>query len=96
MASNPNESGSYDVIHASKWSKGGKGEKKTRLVVIKFRGKKSFAVRWQTPTGDNGPTFGGSSFQSEEKAHESFMRAYLRHNGKYKNGNISHFPGIAK
>lgn len=99
MASNPSETYPYEVIHATKWSKGGNGEKKSRLVVIKYSPQKAgyqFAVRWQTPVGDNGPTFGGSSFSNERAAHDAFLKRYLEHNETYKKGNISHLPGIAK
>ena len=98
MSTNPNETYPYDLIHATRWSKGSTIEKKTRLVVLKFRKGEGYkyAVRWQTPSGDNGPTYGGAAYPSERSAHDAFMKVYLEHNEFYKKGNTSHLPGIAK
>ena len=57
MATNPNETYPYDIVHATRWSKGGKAERKTRLVVLKFNlptgsTKYRYAVRWQTDRGE--------------------------------------------
>lgn len=99
MSQNPNETYPYDVIHATRWSKAKAGvERPTRLVVLKFRKTEGwkYAVRWQTPSGDNGPTYGGASYPTEQSAHEAFMRKYLENNELYKKGNPSHLPGVAK
>lgn len=96
--------GRYRIIYATKWSKGGRGERRTRLIVIAFpiknRGRGDpfshfgkFALRWQTP---DGATFGGGSFNSREDAHHAFLRRYVEHNENYRKGNISHLPGMAK
>ncbi len=101
MATNPNETYPYTIVHATRWSKGGQTERKTRLVVLKFNypagsTKYPYAVRWQTDGGENGPTFGGSAYPSSETAHAAFMREYLAHNTIYRAGTISHLPGVAK
>lgn len=101
MATNPNETYPYDIIHATRWSKGGKAERKIRLVVLRFTlptgsTKYRYAVRWQTDRGEDGPTFGGSAYPSSEAAHAAFMREYLAHNAIYRAGTISHLPGVAK
>ena len=67
MATNPNETYPYDIVHATRWSKGGKAERKTRLVVLRFNlpagsTKYRYAVRWQTDRGEDGPTFGGAAY----------------------------------
>jgi hypothetical protein len=66
--------------------------------VLKFRKTDGwkYAVRYQTPMGDNGPTYGGAAYPTEQSAHDSFMKRYLEHNELFKKGNASHFPGIAK
>lgn len=101
MATNPNETYPYTIVHATRWSKGGQTERKTRLVVLKFNypagsTKYPYAVRWQTDGGENGPTFGGSAFPSRKSAHDAFMKAYTDHNAVYRAGTISHLPGVAK
>lgn len=99
MATNPNENGSYEVVHATRWSIGGRGEQKTRLVVLKFRDTNKsapYAVRLQTPSGDNGPTFSGGAYKSMAAAHDAMLKEYFRNNSVFKKGNVSNFPGIAK
>ena len=66
-----------------------------RLVVIAYVGRThgSFAVRWQDKSG---ATFGGYSYETARTAHDAFMRKYLEHNESYRDGNISHLPGIVK
>jgi len=101
MATNPNETYPYDIVHATRWSKGGKAERKTRLVVLRFNlpagsTKYRYAVRWQTDRGEDGPTFGGAAYSSREAAQDAMMKAYLSHNAVYGKGSISHLPGIAK
>jgi hypothetical protein len=92
--SNPNESKKYMVIHATAWSKGDKIEQKNRLVVIEYTPKPKYggyAVRWQL---QNKATFGGASYNSEEAAHNAFLRKYLDHNKDYPKGNPSYLPGL--
>jgi hypothetical protein len=89
---NMNESGSYRIVHATRWSKGGRIDKPMRLVVIAFVSG-GYAVREQDKSG---ATFGGSSFQSKESAHNAFLKRYLNHNESYRRGNVSHYPGIVK
>ncbi len=99
MARNPNERGPYIITHATKWSKGSELELKTRLIVLKFINANKpmrYAVRWQTGRGDNGPTFGGASYGSDETAHMVMLKQYLSHNKSYREGNPSHLPGMAK
>jgi hypothetical protein len=102
MSTNPNEPYPYDIVHATRWSKGSNGERKSRMVVLKYNppaGIKmahKYALRWQTDGGDDGPTFGGGTFATREKAHERFWKEYLDHNEQYRKGNISHLPGVAK
>ena len=101
MATNPNETYPYDIVHATRWSKGGKAERKTRLVVLRFNlpagsTKYRYAMRWQTDGGEDGPTFGGASYPSRRSALDAMMRLYLEHNELYRAGTISHLPGIAK
>ena len=97
---NPNESGRYKVIHATRWSKGKKGlEKKTRLVVLEHytltgTEVRGYAVRLQT--APDMATYGGSSYQVKENAENAWLRKYLEHNEMYKTGNVSHLPGLAK
>lgn len=80
MATNVNEPHPYDVVHATKWSKGGRGELKSRLVVLKYKpasnvARHGFAVRTQAGRGgDNAPTFGGATFPSQRAAHDAFLR----------------------
>ena len=69
MATNPNETYPYTIVHATRWSKGGRAERKTRLVVLRFNlpagsTKYRYAVRWQTDRGEDGPTFGGAAYPS--------------------------------
>ena len=101
MATNPNETAPYDIVHATRWSKGGKAERKTRLVVLKFNlpagsTKYRYAVRWQTDGGEDGPTFGGGAYQTRRAAQDAMMKTYLAHNAVYGKGSISNLPGIAK
>jgi len=42
---NTNESQPYKIIHATKWSKGGRGEKRTRLIVQEYAQKNPFG-KW--------------------------------------------------
>lgn len=93
-----NESrGPYRIIHATKWSKGGRGEQRTRLIVITWPGNKighgNYAIRWETA---DGATYGGYSFDTQRSAHDAFLHKYLEHNESFRPGNISHLPGIAK
>lgn len=88
---NPNESSSYIIEYATLWSEGGRGEKPMRLVVIGYTKYPEFAIRWQDKTG---ATFGGYSYQEKKNAHNAFLRKYLEHNDSYKEGNISHLPGL--
>lgn len=92
---NPNESLPYRILHATRFSQGGRGEKPMRLVVIGYIGRKygQFAVRWQDKDGN---TFSGYSYETSRDAHNAFMRRYLEHNESYRPGNISHLPGIVK
>lgn len=93
---NTNESQPYKIIHATKWSKGGRGEKRTRLIVQEYAQKNPFgkwAVRWQSY---DGATFGGGSSNSEQAAVDRFWKVYSEHNASYKKGNISHLPGIVR
>jgi hypothetical protein len=93
---NTNESQPYKIIHATKWSKGGRGEKRTRLIVQEYAQKNPFgkwAVRWQSY---DGATFGGGALNSKETATNMFMKKYAEHNDSYKKGNISHLPGIVR
>lgn len=90
---NPNESSPYTVEYASRWSKGGHVEKPMRLVVIGYTKYPEWAVRWQDKEGN---TFGGYTYRSKEDAHTSFLKRYLEHNDSYKQGNISHLPGLLK
>lgn len=92
---NPNESLPYRILHATRFSKGGRGEKPMRLVVIAYIGRKygAFAVRWQDKSG---ATHGGYSYEDARTAHDSFLHRYLEHNESYRPGNISHLPGIVK
>jgi hypothetical protein len=87
----------YRIIHATKWSKGGGIEVKSRLVVLAFtpvlEHRDNFALRWQN---EDGATWGGSAFTTNEQAHNAFLRRYLEHNATYRAGNISHLPGIVK
>lgn len=93
--SNPNESGQYRIIHATKWSKKGRIDLPLRLVVLSFVGRQygAYALRWQ---GKDGATFGGYSFNTAQEAHDAFLRRYLSHNETYKRGNVSHLPGIVR
>jgi hypothetical protein len=93
-----NESrGPYKILHETNWSKGQKDlEVRTRLVVIAFTkklGYGDYALRWQNY---DGATWGGSAFDSEREAHNAFMEKYLTHNKSYKEGNVSHLPGIKR
>ena len=92
---NPNESGTYRILHATKWSKKGAIDKAMRLVVLGFVGREhgGYALRWQDRSG---ATFHGASFNTRNEAHNAFLRAYLRHNESYGPRNISHLPGIVK
>lgn len=92
-----NESrGKYRILHATKWSKGGRGEVRTRLVVIAFSkiiGYGDYALRMQNY---DGATYGGSAYNTAREAHTAFLRRYLQHNESYREGNVSHYPGIVK
>jgi hypothetical protein len=101
MATNPNETYPYTIVHATRWSKGGRAERKTRLVVLRFNlpagsTKYRYAMRWQTDGGEDGPTFGGGAYQTRRAAQDAMMKTYLAHNAVYGKGSISHLPGIAK
>jgi len=92
---NPNESLPYRILHATRWSKGGRGEKPMRLVVIGYIGRKNgpYAIRWQDKSN---ATFGGYSYETRENALDGFINYYKRHNQSFGPGNISHLPGIVK
>jgi archaellin len=94
---NTNESRTYKIAHATKWSKGKAGlEVRCRLIVMVYNQKDHFgkyAVRWQNY---NGATWGGASFNSLEQANGVFMKRYKEHNADFKKGNVSHLPGNVK
>jgi len=91
---NTNESRPYVTLYKTGWSRGGRGEVRTRLIVITFLkklGYGDYALRWQNY---DGATYGGGSFDHVADAYHAFIKKYAAHNEMYKKGNISHLPGL--